>query len=270
MRASTAETGWTVRFNGNASTGDVALATFRWDFGDGTTGEGATPLHRYRSAGTYTATLVVTDAAGRESAAATLPVIVAASTPPTADPGTPTIGGAGGPPVYFNAVHSSDNAAPGVQQGIVSYFWDMDTATDSDSDGDPANDIDAVGVSPSYTYTNAGTYTVRLVVVDGAGQADTNSVTVTVEADRAPQVITPFYQGDPSTPIPSFRVPHLLKGVARDSGTLRYQWIYGDGTSNNVANVGDPQIESTYTYTGTPGQTFTATLRVWDAARQRR
>jgi len=94
----TAETGWTVRFNGNASTGDVALATFRWNFGDGTTGEGATPLHRYRSAGTYTATLVVTDDAGRESAAATLPVIVAASTPPTADPGTPTIGGAGGSP----------------------------------------------------------------------------------------------------------------------------------------------------------------------------
>ncbi|MBP7639111.1 MAG: hypothetical protein KBA18_14645, partial [Kiritimatiellae bacterium] len=220
------------------------------------------------SNGTYTATLVVSDAAGRDSTATSMPVTVAAATPPTANPGIPTTGGAGGPPVYFDAAQSSDNAAPGVQQGIVSYFWDMDTATDSDSDGNAANDIDAVGVNPSYLYANAGTYAVRLVVMDGAGQADTNGVDVTVSANRAPQVVIPFYQGDPSAPHPAISgMPHLLKGVARDSGTLRCQWLYGDGTSNSVTTVSDRnKIESAHTYTGTPGQTFTATLRVWDAA----
>lgn len=57
--------GLPVQFDGRASTDpeDDALA-FRWSFGDGTTATGAIPTHSYSTAGSYTATLVVTDAAG--------------------------------------------------------------------------------------------------------------------------------------------------------------------------------------------------------------
>jgi hypothetical protein len=41
-------------------------STFVWDFGDGWTGQGIIPLHRYRFPGVYTVTLTETDASGNE------------------------------------------------------------------------------------------------------------------------------------------------------------------------------------------------------------
>jgi PKD repeat protein len=45
-----------------AATGDAA--SYHWDFGDGTTGNGPTPSHTYASAGTYTITLTFSLGAG--------------------------------------------------------------------------------------------------------------------------------------------------------------------------------------------------------------
>lgn len=58
-------------FHGSASTDlDGQVATYAWDFGDGGHVEGpaATRVHRYRSPGTYTVTLVVTDNEGCSTA----------------------------------------------------------------------------------------------------------------------------------------------------------------------------------------------------------
>ena len=46
-------------------TGDVV--TFLWDFGDGTAGTGIAPAHTYTQAGSFTATLIVTDPYGANS-----------------------------------------------------------------------------------------------------------------------------------------------------------------------------------------------------------
>ncbi|MBX7117539.1 MAG: DNA/RNA non-specific endonuclease [Gemmatimonadaceae bacterium] len=43
---------------------DADALAFAWDFGDGTTGTGATPSHAFGAAGAFTVTLVVTDARG--------------------------------------------------------------------------------------------------------------------------------------------------------------------------------------------------------------
>ncbi|MGM0590072.1 MAG: PKD domain-containing protein [Halobacteriota archaeon] len=54
----------TVAFDATDSTDDGQIASYEWDFGDGTNGTGETTAHTYESSGTYTVTLTVTDAAG--------------------------------------------------------------------------------------------------------------------------------------------------------------------------------------------------------------
>lgn len=54
----------TCSFDASSSTDDRGIAGYTWDFGDGTTGSGATVSHTYAAAGTYTVTLTVSDTDG--------------------------------------------------------------------------------------------------------------------------------------------------------------------------------------------------------------
>ncbi|MGY1649769.1 PKD domain-containing protein [Geodermatophilus sp. SYSU D01119] len=58
---------------------DGTVASYAWQFGDGTTGTGRTATHAYTAAGTYTVTLTVTDAQG---ATGTRSVPVTVTAPP--------------------------------------------------------------------------------------------------------------------------------------------------------------------------------------------
>jgi hypothetical protein len=51
-------------FDGGGSSDSVGIVTYEWDFGDDTTGTGRVTTHTYATAGTYTVTLTVWDAAG--------------------------------------------------------------------------------------------------------------------------------------------------------------------------------------------------------------
>jgi MYXO-CTERM domain-containing protein len=71
--------GVAVRFDGRGSSDpDGSVAAYAWDFGDGSTGSGATPEHTYAAIGVYTVSLVVTDNAGADSVAATTRVNIEA------------------------------------------------------------------------------------------------------------------------------------------------------------------------------------------------
>jgi PKD repeat protein/glucose/arabinose dehydrogenase len=50
-----------VRFTGHESTAPDSIATYHWDFGDGTSAETVDASHTYTTPGAYTATLTVTD-----------------------------------------------------------------------------------------------------------------------------------------------------------------------------------------------------------------
>jgi len=61
-----------VTLNGaNSYDTDGTIVSYQWNFGDGTTGSGATVSHVYQYVGNYTATLTVTDDRGATSSAST-------------------------------------------------------------------------------------------------------------------------------------------------------------------------------------------------------
>lgn len=77
--------GLTVSTDASASTdADGSVRSYRWDWGDGTTGEGASATHTYATAGTRTVTLTVTDDIGG-SATTTREAVVAEPAPLASD-----------------------------------------------------------------------------------------------------------------------------------------------------------------------------------------
>jgi PKD repeat protein len=55
----------TISFNANSSKGSIA--SYLWDFGDGGSGTGVAPIHKYKVQGTYAVVLTVRDSAGLQS-----------------------------------------------------------------------------------------------------------------------------------------------------------------------------------------------------------
>ncbi|MDH3454725.1 MAG: PKD domain-containing protein, partial [Desulfuromonadales bacterium] len=159
-----------VGFDGSGSSdGDSDQLTYRWDFGDGTSGSGVTPSHAYAAGGrSYTVTLVVNDGKADSAADSATLWINEVNDPPVADAGpvqTVLVNQA----VQFDASGSYD-----IDDGIVSYAWAFG---DVDGQGDGAT-----GLTTSHTYQAAGVYTVTLTVADNAGLTDSDETVVTVSS----------------------------------------------------------------------------------------
>ncbi|SPD72924.1 hypothetical protein PITCH_A1590006 [uncultured Desulfobacterium sp.] len=136
-----------VRFNGTGSTDDTVIARYVWDFGDGHTAEGAGASHFYKADGAYTATLTVYDNL-LQSSTDTASVTITTGTVPIAEAGGPYLGGAGGPPVYFDGSGSSDDS------GILNYTWDLTLVDENFSGGaiNPTNWITGASGTGSAVY----------------------------------------------------------------------------------------------------------------------
>lgn len=147
--------------DGSTSTDpDGNIASYAWDFGDSSTGTGATATHAYAQTGTYTVRLTVTDNRGGTHSV-TQDVVITQNAAPTAA-FTSTVTDLS---VAFNGSGSSDPDGT-----IASYAWDFgDTTT-------------GTGATATHAYTAAGTYTVTLEVKDNRGASATTSAQVTVTA----------------------------------------------------------------------------------------
>ena len=140
---------------------DGTIASYGWDFGDGTTGTGRTTSHHYATTGGYDVTLTVTDDRGG-SATKTTRVNVSANQAPVARITSSTNR------LVLSVDGSSSSDADGT---VASYAWDF---------GDGSN---GTGATASHTYAADGTYTVRLTVTDGQGATGTTTTSVTAVGD---------------------------------------------------------------------------------------
>lgn len=153
-----------INFSGSASSDDIAIVSYSWDFGDGSIGSSTpNPTHSYSVHGTYTVSLTVTDDGGLTDTITTTidvpnvgPTAVATAAPTTV--GT-------GQNINFTGSGSTDDA------GIISYEWTF-------GDGSSSNLAD-----PVHSYASSGTKTATLTVSDGEYS---NTIVISVNVNDPP------------------------------------------------------------------------------------
>ncbi len=162
-----------VAFAGTAKDTDGTIASWRWDFGDGTTAAGSAPSHRFPDDGTYTVKLVVTDDDGAPSHECARKVAVANAVPLASFEFSPTSPRVGAPVSFRNL--SRDQSPTG---SIVHVAWDFgDGITCPGNAGECG---DGAPVSPVHIYNSPGTYTVTMVAIDEQGAIARTSRLITV------------------------------------------------------------------------------------------
>jgi PKD repeat protein len=149
---------------------DGTIATYAWTFGDGSTGTGATATRTYAAAGTYLATLTVTDNKGATSTATRM--VSVAPVVPNKAPTAAFTASAKDLTISVDAAGSADS--DGVVKAYAWNFGDGSTAT---------------GATASHTYAAAGTFHVSLTVTDDKGATGATGQDVTVVAPPVEVVV---------------------------------------------------------------------------------
>ena len=148
------------------------VSSYKWDFGDGQSGEGKTAIHSYSKAGTMRVNLTVTNDRGLNASNSTNILV---NQPPVArfsfDQVSPTVN----EPIRFDASTSYDPDG-----SVINYLWEY------------GNGDTGVGMTKPYIYAESGTFNVKLTVIDD-NQAQ-NTITLPVNVSGAK--ITNVKNGD--------------------------------------------------------------------------
>jgi large repetitive protein len=141
-----------VNFDGTASRDfDGVVNNYFWDFGDGTTGGGATPTHSYKKAGVYRVVLTITgDLRGDCDNSDTDELLVTVHDAPLAQFSCVAIAPVNAPV----ALDGSSSVSEGADR--VEYLWDF-------GDGNGGN-----GKIVSHSYQKAGNYLIKLTIKTNA------------------------------------------------------------------------------------------------------
>ncbi len=186
---------------------DGTIVSYEWTFGDGGRSSAQTPSYAYSTAGSFTATLTVTDnkgATGRSNATVTV-TNGGTNTPPIANVHGPYSGNTNSNiPFSSSGSHDPDGT-------ISTYTWDF-------GDGATSNTR-----NPAHAYTTAGTYNVTLTVTDNGGLSTEARTTATITDGGA----TVLGNGVPITGISG----------AQSSEKGYYIHIHGTNPSNLNINI---------------------------------
>jgi len=173
-----------------------------WEFGDGSTAEGANVAHAWDEPGTFTVTLTATNEAGNDSASKTVTVIPLPPDPPTA---AFTVANA---TVPVNAVVNFTDTSTG---DPTSWSWNFGDGTSS------------AAQNPPHGFATPGTYTVTLTATNAGGSTSTSTQIVVV-----------------NPPIAAFTATASELDVVFADTTANdptsWQWDFGDGTSSTAQN----------------------------------
>jgi PKD repeat protein len=220
--------GETVFFNGLTSTPGQGhtISSYRWTFGDGASGSGATVSHAYLTAGTYSVQLTVTDDSGQSATSGAQTITVGSPPAPSANftfsPATPA--------VLDTVVFDWRTTTTAQGQTIVSLDWNFGDSTPIvHCPGDPA--CTSQGIT-THQFAFTGTFTVNLVVTDSAGRTNAKATSVTVVSGNP----IPTCTASPSTVTAGGIVLLSARNTQTFSGATitSYSWNFGDGTSGNT------------------------------------
>jgi parallel beta-helix repeat protein len=165
--------------SGSFSADGGSLASFRFDFGDGSVvgpQPGATAGHTYTAVGTYHVTVTVTDQQGRSDNATATVVVQGSDTAPVARLSVSPTSGPAPLAVTADASASTDTDA-----------WPIATYTFAFGDGTTVGPM--AGATASHTYPGPGTFTVTVTVTDTAGLSSTATAGVSVSSGPPPNLV---------------------------------------------------------------------------------
>ncbi|MCH2081745.1 MAG: PKD domain-containing protein, partial [Saprospiraceae bacterium] len=195
----------------NTSTG---ADSYFWDFGDGNSSTEESPMHDYGADGTYTISMIATNACGSDTTIQDLQVVTSPDGSISADATEGCI------PLTVNFSSNSSNGS--------TYAWTFEGGTPSIS----------AEANPSVVYNTAGTFSVSLVVTNAAGELSLS------ETDY-------IIVGEP--PTASFDIEYTIGNtsatfVNTSTGADSYFWDFGDGNSSTEESpMHDYGADGTYT-----------------------
>lgn len=214
-------------------TGGTAPYTYAWNFGDSGTSTLEDPTHTYTVGGTYTPTLLVTDAANNNTQAVGLSQIVVT-------PGVLTVTASGSP--LTGQVPLGVNFAASAINGTAPYTFSWNFG-----DGSPTSPLQ----NPSHSYITSGVYNSVVTCLDSAGNTASNFVQIHATTS------TPLTVSISATPVSGASPLSVAFTSSATGGTApySYEWVFGDLLTDATANP---------THIYYPG-TYYASLKLRDA-----
>lgn len=218
---------------------ECEIVSYKWNFGDGSpSGTGVSINHTFDIAGTYVATLTVTDSNGKEGYD-TVTIIVNEPEAPTAiittTPKPPT----GSVPftVAFDASDSTVSEEVSSCCSIVNWSWDF-------GDGDTGT-----GIITTHLYDTVGLYPVVLAVTDSNGKVGYATIVITATSEEEPGIDIITVSANPESNVPggtstiSAIVTNTEGDIVADGTTVYFYTNSGElsvdyaVTANGIAKV---------------------------------
>ncbi|MEO6233026.1 MAG: PKD domain-containing protein [Ferruginibacter sp.] len=185
---------------------------WKWDLGNGTISFLQNPSASYFNPGLYTIKLVASNGTTTDSIIKTQYISV--SSKPNVEFNASTTSGCYPLPVQFTDQSTAGSGA------VTNWQWDF-------GDGLSSNDQ-----NPLHTYTASGNYNVTLRVTNSAGCLTTISKSQYIQISAG--VTANFSNSVPN--VCSAPVTINFQNNSTGTGSLTYQWLFGDGASSTALN----------------------------------